>query len=143
VILLEAEHMRSGLATDLKQVSEALGRDQGNSGATTLEQRIGGHSRPVGKALDRPEINTAFGAQGAQTVDDGPRGVGWCRRNFVDEGDIRFVIERVKIRKSSAYVNTDSPRHTAVSNERTTRTHSPPQAYLRRPIWRSSGSTSS
>ncbi len=61
---------RAVLAGDLDDVGEALGRDQRHGGPPALEQRVGGHRRPVGQ----------FGGRPTELLDPGGHGVGGVRR---------------------------------------------------------------
>ena len=52
VVLAEPVEVRSGLAAEVEEVLEALGRDEGRARALALEQRVRGDGRPVREALE-------------------------------------------------------------------------------------------
>jgi hypothetical protein len=52
VLGAEAIEVRAVLAAEVEQVLEPRRRDEGCPGAPALEERVGGHRRPVREAID-------------------------------------------------------------------------------------------
>ena len=83
MILLQAEHVRPGLAANFQQVAKSLRGNQRHCRPTTLQQGVGGHGCAMGQTRHTGQRHATVGAQRLQAIDHRLRRVGRRRGHFM------------------------------------------------------------
>ena len=108
------------LATDFKQVAEAVRGDQAGLDAAVLDQGVGGHRGAVAEIPDLVRRAADKGDTFLHALGDAARGIVWRGGNLPDVHPAGGIVEQADIGKGSARVDADPPGHAVVSDGRRT-----------------------
>ena len=100
--------LRHGLARDLQQVAKALGGDESEVGEALLEQRVGGHGRPVSDRAHAVGVPSSQPEDLQDRVEHAHGGIGYRRRGLGSDDRARRLVQGHHVGQRPAGIDSDS-----------------------------------